>query len=148
MFRFSIVTLYFLLLGTCQSNAESTAAALEVPISLRAKGYAISTQPHASAIDEKWAQYFYDHLKNRVTDRQRVLLASSQKDYLTLKVKVDTALSTDYCLKNDGQQWLLTANTERTLKWLIYQIIKRISEDDPSVEAPDLNSSIINLGKG
>ena len=88
MFRFSIVTLYFLLLGTCQSNAESTAAALEVPISLRAKGYAISTQPHASAIDEKWAQYFYDHLKNRVTDRQRVLLASSQKDYLTLKVKV------------------------------------------------------------
>ena len=66
MFRFSIVTLYFLLLGTCQSNAESMAVALEAPISLRAKGYTISTQPHASAIDEKWAQYFYDHLKNRV----------------------------------------------------------------------------------
>ena len=148
MFRFSIVTLYFLLLGTCQSNAESMAVALEAPISLRAKGYTISTQPHASAIDEKWAQYFYDHLKNRVTDRQRVLLGSSQKDYLTLKVKVDTALSTDYCLKNDGQQWLLTARTERGLQWLIYQMIKRISEDDPSVEAPDLNPSIINLGKG
>ena len=41
------------------------AAAAEVPISLRAKGYAISTQPHASAIDEKWAQYFYDHLKKQ-----------------------------------------------------------------------------------
>ena len=74
MFRFSIVTLYFLLLGTCQSNAESTAAAAEVPISLRAKGYAISTQPHASVIDEKWAQYFYDYLRNRVTDCQRILI--------------------------------------------------------------------------
>ena len=144
MFRFSILALYFLFLGTCQSNAESTPNA---QFSLLSKGYNISTQANASKIDEKWAKYFYDHLKNRVTDPQRVILNGSNTNFLNLKVKVDNSLSYDYCLKNENKQWLITAKTERSLKWLIYQFIKKISEDDSSVQAPDLNPSIINLNK-
>lgn len=144
MFRFSILALYFLFLGTCQTNAESTPNA---QFSLLSKGYNISTQANASKIDEKWAKYFYDHLKNRVTDPQRVILNGSNTNFLNLKVKVDNSLSYDYCLKNENKQWLITAKTERSLKWLIYQFIKKISEDDSSVQAPDLNPSIINLNK-
>lgn len=145
MFRFSILALHFLLLGMCQSNAERITS---TQVSLLSKGYNISAQPNASKIDEKWAKYFYDHLKNRVKDTQRIVLNGQNANYLSLKVKVDNSLANDYCIKNENKQWFITAKTERTIKWLIYQFIKKISEDDISVQAPDLNPSIINLNKG
>ena len=145
MFRFSILAFHFLLLGMCQSNAERITS---TQVSLLSKGYNISAQPNASKIDEKWAKYFYDHLKNRVKDTQRIVLNGQNANYLSLKVKVDNSLANDYCIKNENKQWFITAKTERTIKWLIYQFIKKISEDDISVQAPDLNPSIINLNKG
>lgn len=145
MFRFSILIISLLGFGMCNSNAEQPA---QKSISLKGEGYVVSTTKNPSDEEIKWAEYFYNHLKKRTNDKNKILLQKENPKYITFVLHLNPKATYDYCLKKESKNWKLIVKNEQVMIWAIYQIIKRISEDNTTlVQAPDLNPSIISWDK-
>lgn len=115
-----------------------------VDSSLKSEGY--SVQFDDSPLNEKWGHYLYKHLSRRIQDGKMVLLHKTKKNFLNIKVGIDPGQSHDYRIVSKGNKQLtLTARNEKTMLWLIYQFIERLSGEDDHIIADDLPPSVVTF---
>lgn len=129
----------------CSSFMESCAKGTG---SLSSKeGYLITAHENTAnkGINIHWANYLYEHLKNRCTDEDLITLSNSEKDLYHITVEIDPHLKYDFQIKRDKSNINLIAPNDRNMLWLQYQLMKAIGNEDPRISVSDLSPAIINL---
>jgi len=138
MFRFNIILLgLFLAVVSCQPSYSQ----------LRAKGFLISDD--GTTDGERWATYLFTHLQKR-SDDKKVILRRRQEEhppqgYFHLHILVNPELPFDYEIKNGKSVLYLSAKDNRTMLWLIYQLIDRIGQANDYVRHEDLPPAYIDF---
>ncbi len=95
-------------------------------------------------ISQKWATYLHYHLTKRMI-KKNTLLDKPMKGAQHLYLSLDAKSTHDYCIKQDGKRTILIAKEEKTLLWLIYQLIANLSLSDPNIKAEDIPPAIISM---
>lgn len=129
----------------CSSAMQSCA---KEATSLSSKeGYLILTDenPADKETNTYWANYLYEHLKNRCTDKDIVTQTSSDKDLCRINIKINPSSEYDFKIERSNTGITLIASNDRNMLWLQYQLMKKIGDEDPRVEASDLPPAIISL---
>jgi len=138
MFRFNIILVsLFLGMVACQPSYSQ----------LRAKGFLISDD--GTTEGERWASYLFTHLQKRSEDK-KVILRMRQEEkppqgYFHLHIQVNPELPFDYEIKNGKAALFLTVKDNRTMLWLIYQLIDRIGEANNYIHNEDLPPAYIDF---
>lgn len=132
-----VIGICFLLSG-CHIQARTEAFASK-------EGYLITISEDPTEKDTRWAKYLYDHLQKRAKDEEMIAFGVSDKDMCRIIIKIDADLPNDYCITNKGKEIKLTASDDKKMLWLQYQLIKKISKEDPRIDGTDLPPAIISL---
>lgn len=115
----------------------------QVP-SLKATNYAIE-MTHGMNRNELH-EFAIQEFKSR--SRAQILIEHPEhieKDDKTLIFNIDPTLDYTYCVKHSADSLILTANNLENGKWLVYQFIEALSQEDPTISASDLPPAYINF---
>lgn len=129
----------------CSSFMESCAKGAA---SLSSKeGYLILANESTTNKEENlhWANYLYEHLKNRCTDEDPITLNDSEKDLSHIMIEIDPHLKCDFKIECNKSDINLIASNAKNMLWLQYQLIKAIGDEDPRIGVSDLSPAIISL---
>ncbi len=91
-------------------------------------------------------EFAVNELKSR--SRSNVFITNPElgkKGHKTLEFIINTTLSHTYCIKHSANKLILEANNLENGKWLVYQFIEALSQNDTRVSASDLPPSYINF---
>ena len=133
-----------LTLGGCHANTT--------PHTLKADGYAITSAGDARS--DRWAQYLFDHLSKRITDKSAVIICDDSKiknlrgNYKVIYLEMTNELKDDYCIKHSKDQLYISFRKDDTALWLVYQLIEKIAEEDRRFQVQDLPPAIIDFTNG
>ena len=109
------------------------------------EGYLITIGEDPTDKDTRWAKYLYEHLKKRANDDEMVAFGVSEKEMWRVIIRIDPTLQEGFRIAIKGSEIELTADYDRQMLWLQYQLIKKISKEDPRIDGSDLPPAIINL---
>ena len=109
------------------------------------EGYLITIGEDPTDKDTRWAKYLYEHLKKRANDDEMVAFGVSEKEMWRVIIHIDPTLQEGFRIAIKGSDIELTATDDRQMLWLQYQLIKKISKEDPRIDGSDLPPAIINL---
>lgn len=88
-------------------------------------------------ISQKWCTYLHNHLEKRSS--KKVVLLNKQKAGLPLiHISVNKESQYDYCIEKEEESIHLVAKEERTMLWLIYQLMSHLALVDTDFSAEDL----------
>lgn len=88
--------------------------------------------------DTRWAKYLYEHLKKRANDDEMVAFGISEKEMWRIIIQIDPTLQNGFKIACKGSDIRLTASDNKQMLWLQYQLIKKISKEDPRIDGSDL----------
>ena len=109
------------------------------------EGYLITIGEDPTDKDTRWAKYLYEHLKKRANDDEMVAFGVSEKEMWRVIIRIDPTLQEGFRIAIKGSEIELTEADDRQMLWLQYQLIKKISKEDPRIDGSDLPPAIINL---
>lgn len=109
------------------------------------EGYLVTIGEDPTDKDTRWAKYLYEHLKKRANDDEMVAFGVSEKEMWRVIIHIDPTLQEGFRITIKGSDIELTATDDRQMLWLQYQLIKKISKEDPRIDGSDLPPAIINL---
>ena len=109
------------------------------------EGYLVTIGEDPTDKDTRWAKYLYEHLKKRANDDEMVAFGVSEKEMWRVIIHIDPTLQEGFRIAIKGSNIELTATDDRQMLWLQYQLIKKISKEDPRIDGSDLPPAIINL---
>lgn len=132
-----MIGICFLVSG-CHMQARTEAFASK-------EGYLITISEDPTEKDTRWAKYLYDHLQKRAKDEEMIAFGVSDKDMWRIIIKMNPELREDFCITSKGKDIHLTASDDKKMLWLQYQLIKRISKEDPRIDGTDLPPAMISL---
>ncbi len=142
------------LLGGC-ANASSTTADGDIAARQQCKSanvYEILVAKKADEIDVKWSDYLAKCMRQRSIDGNRVVETSDESahcaDAMRITVDVDAKYPDEYAIIEKNGNVQLIARSERTMQWLVCQLLKNISIADKSILADDLPPAIIEVKAG
>ena len=126
------------LLSACHMQARTEIFASK-------EGYLITIGEDPTDKNTRWAKYLYEHLKKRANDDEMVAFGVSEKEMWRVIICIDPTLQEGFRIAIKGSEIELTAADDRQMLWLQYQLIKKISKEDPRINGSDLPPAIINL---
>lgn len=109
------------------------------------EGYLITIGEDPTDRDTRWAKYLYEHLKKRANDDEMVAFGISEKEMWHIIIQIDPTVQEGFRISRKGSDIKLTASDDRQMLWLQYQLIKRISKEDPRIDGSDLPPALVNL---
>ena len=109
------------------------------------EGYLVTIGEDPTDKDTRWAKSLYEHLKKRANDDEMVAFGVSEKEMWRVIIHIDPTLQEGFRIAIKGSDIELTATDDRQMLWLQYQLIKKISKEDPRIDGSDLPPAIINL---
>lgn len=109
------------------------------------EGYLITIGEDPTDKDTRWAKYLYEHLKKRANDEEMVAFGVTDKEMWRIIIQIDPAAQEGFKISRDGADIKLTAPDDRQMLWLQYQLIKKISKEDPRINGSDLPPALVNL---
>ena len=109
------------------------------------EGYLITIGEDPTDRDTRWAKYLYEHLKKRANDDEMVAFGVSEMDMWRIIIQIDPTLQREFKVAYKGSDIRLTASDDKQMLWLQYQLIKKISKEDPRIDGSDLPPALINL---
>ena len=109
------------------------------------EGYLITIGEDPTDRDTRWAKYLYEHLKKRANDDEMVAFGVSEMDMWRIIIQIDPTLQRGFKVACKGSDIRLTASDDKQMLWLQYQLIKKISKEDPRIDGSDLPPALINL---
>lgn len=109
------------------------------------EGYLITIGEDPTDRDTRWAKYLYEHLKKRANDDEMVAFGVSEMDMWRIIIQIDPTLQRGFKVACKGSDIRLTASDGKQMLWLQYQLIKKISKEDPRIDGSDLPPALINL---
>lgn len=109
------------------------------------EGYLVTIGEDPTDKDTRWAKYLYEHLNKRANEEEMVAFGVSEKDMWRIIIRIDPTLQNGFKLVCKGADIALTASDSKQMLWLQYQLIKKISQEDPRINGSDLPPAIINL---
>mgnify|MGYP001416380967 FL=1 len=109
------------------------------------EGYLITIGQHPTDRDTRWAKYLYEHLKKRANDDEMVAFGVSEKEMWHVIIQIDPTAQEGFRISRKGADIKLTASDDRHMLWLQYQLIKKISKEDPRIDGSDLPPALLNL---
>lgn len=109
------------------------------------EGYLITIGEDPTDRDTRWAKYLYEHLKKRANDDEMVAFGVSEMDMWRIIIQIDPTLQREFKVACKGSDIRLTASDDKQMLWLQYQLIKKISKEDPRIDGSDLPPALINL---
>lgn len=143
MFRSKSIKLVFTLLlirfVSCSSSAMS---------SMKSEKYLITSQQDARS--KKWALYLFNHLKKRTVGSQIFSLkqgdiVNSDPSVFQFQIEVAPDLKSDYCIEQKNNRVIIRSKSESIMLWLAYQLISKLSEDDPRINSSDIPPAFITF---
>ena len=102
------------------------------------EGYLITIGEDPTDRDTRWAKYLYEHLKKRANDDEMVAFGVSEMDMWRIIIQIDPTLQRGFKVACKGSDIRLTASDGKQMLWLQYQLIKKISKEDPRIDGSDL----------
>ncbi|WP_430612149.1 DUF4838 domain-containing protein [Flavobacterium sp. JP2137] len=127
-----MVTL-FSLFSSCRTNAPNT---------LQSESFVIVYGDTHRDTNYKWANYLFSHLKKRSVGGPKISIANEATALATgafiLQIDIQPEHTHSYEIVRAPNKLQLIARSEATALWLIYELIERIGEDNPSVDIADL----------
>ena len=112
---------------------------------LSKEGYLITIGEDPTDRDTRWAKYLYEHLKKRANDDEMVAFGVSEKEMWHVIIQIDPTAQEGFRISHKGADIKLTASDDRHMLWLQYQLIKKISKEDPRIDGSDLPPALLNL---
>lgn len=109
------------------------------------EGYLITIGEDPTDRDTRWAKYLYEHLKKRANDDEMVAFGVSEKEMWHIIIQIDPTVQEGFRISRKGSDIRLTASDDRQMLWLQYQLIKKISKEDPRIDGSDLPPALVNL---
>lgn len=109
------------------------------------EGYLVTIGEDPTDRDTRWAKYLYEHLKKRANDDEIVAFGVSEMDMWRIIIQIDPTLQRGFKVACKGSDIRLTASDDKQMLWLQYQLIKKISKEDPRIDGSDLPPALINL---
>lgn len=109
------------------------------------EGYLITIGQDPTDRDTRWAKYLYEHLKKRANDDEMVAFGVSEKEMWHVIIQIDPTAQEGFRISHKGADIKLTASDDRHMLWLQYQLIKKISKEDPRIDGSDLPPALLNL---
>ena len=109
------------------------------------EGYLVTIGEDPTDKDTRWAKYLYEHLKKRANDDEMVAFGISEKEMWRIIIQIDPTLQNGFKIACKGSDIRLTASDNKQMLWLQYQLIKKISKEDPRIDGSDLPPAIIHL---
>jgi len=109
------------------------------------EGYLITIGEDPTDRDTRWAKYLYEHLKKRANDDEMVAFGVSEKEMWHVIIQIDPTAQEGFRISHKGADIKLTASDDRHMLWLQYQLIKKISKEDPRIDGSDLPPALLNL---
>lgn len=109
------------------------------------EGYLITIGEDPTDQDTRWAKYLYEHLKKRANDDEMVAFGVSEKEMWHIIIQIDPTVQEGFRISRKGSDIRLTASDDRQMLWLQYQLIKKISKEDPRIDGSDLPPALVNL---
>lgn len=109
------------------------------------EGYLITIGEDPTDKDTRWAKYLYQHLSKRTNVEEMVDFGVSEKDMWRIIIKIDPEMKDGFQLSCKDADIRLTASDNRQMLWLQYQLIKKISREDPRINGSDLPPALINI---
>ena len=109
------------------------------------EGYLITIGQDPTDRDTRWAKYLYEHLKKRANDDEMVAFGVSEKEMWHVIIQIDPTAQEGFRISRKGADIKLTASDDRHMLWLQYQLIKKISKEDPRIDGSDLPPALLNL---
>ena len=109
------------------------------------EGYLITIGQDPTDRDTRWAKYLYEHLKKRANDDEMVAFGVSEKEMWHVIIQIDPTAQEGFRISRKGADIKLTASDDRDMLWLQYQLIKKISKEDPRIDGSDLPPALLNL---
>ncbi len=98
--------------------------------------------------DVKWADYMYEHFKNRVTDARLVVPRNVKPDTKTvMKVRIgtDPSMSHEYSIDISRDQVTLKGRRRSSTIWIIYQFMAAAAEADGRISNDGLYPPILKM---
>lgn len=101
--------------------------------------------------NELWSTYLYQQLQQRIKDPSVVLYSDSSpkvqnnKTAKQLYIQIDNQLEDDYCINHKGNVLEIKTRDSKTMKWIVYQLIEALSQEDTRFTATDLNPATLNF---
>jgi len=98
--------------------------------------------------DVKWADYLYDHFKNRVSDPDLVAHRNENphnKPVLKVKIGIDASMSHEFAINTSYDEIVLKARRHDTALWLAYQFMAAASEGDARISDEELFPPIVEM---
>lgn len=109
------------------------------------EGYLVTIGEDPTDKDTRWAKYLFKHLSKRANVDEMVDFGVSEKDMWRIIIKIDSEMKDGFQLTCKGADIRLTASDNRQMLWLQYQLIKKISQEDPRINGSDLPPALINI---
>ena len=109
------------------------------------EGYLVTIGEDPTNRDTRWAKYLYEHLKKRANDDEMVAFGVSEKEMWHVIIQIDPTAQEGFRISRKGADIKLTASDDRQMLWLQYQLIKKISKEDPRIDGSDLLPALVNL---
>lgn len=109
------------------------------------EGYLITIGEDPTDRDTRWAKYLYEHLKKRANDDEMIAFGVSEKEMWHIIIQIDPTVQEGFRISRKGSDIRLTASDDRQMLWLQYQLIKKISKEDPRIDGSDLPPALVNL---
>lgn len=109
------------------------------------EGYLITIGEDPTDRDTRWAKYLYEHLKKRANDDEMVAFGVSEKEMWHVIIQIDPTAQEGFRISRKGADIKLTASDDQHMLWLQYQLIKKISKEDPRIDGSDLPPALLNL---
>lgn len=110
---------------------------------LNSKGYCILYADNPQS--KQWGEYLFKHLSNRTDNKNIVCLDNEREDCLSIWVKIDRSMPTDYCIENTETAIVLKTKTDKAMIWLLYQFMKQLSYEDNRFNGKDLPPAILDF---
>ena len=109
------------------------------------EGYLITIGQDPTDRDTRWAKYLYEHLKKPANADEMVAFGVSEKEMWHVIIQIDPTAQEGFRISRKGADIKLTASDDRHMLWLQYQLIKKISKEDPRIDGSDLPPALLNL---
>ena len=98
--------------------------------------------------DTQWAEYLYNHFKNRTSDSTLVSydkVPDVQGPVMIVDVSMNPELEGDYSITVDGDYITLVGKRKANVLWLAYQFISYVGMNDNRFEVRDLHPCMIDM---
>ncbi|MEG1579772.1 MAG: DUF4838 domain-containing protein [Bacteroidaceae bacterium] len=108
-------------------------------------GYVVLLPIGSKQEEARWAKYLFSHLQKRAMKPQYVEYMTTESDLFGLGIQLVPQQTSDFEVERDGATVWLRAKNESNLIWLMYQLMKQISREDPRISADDLPPSLLTF---